>query len=179
MSHSHPSPGDGVLETERLLLRRWRVSDATVHRELWTERDSRVPPHRRIDADGHPTIEDLEEHIRQGGTDPAVGLLVAERRGSGDAIGYCGLIPNVHGQDDEPELAYEFLREVWHQGYATEAARAVLDWARESGFRHLWATIREWNAPSRRVADRLGFVQTDRVEADAAYGDSLFYRKDL
>nr|WP_308465638.1 GNAT family N-acetyltransferase [Glaciibacter superstes] len=46
----------------------------------------------------------------------------------------------MHGQDGEPELAYEFLRTVWGQGYATEAAQAVLGWATESGYRRLWAT---------------------------------------
>jgi RimJ/RimL family protein N-acetyltransferase len=125
MKQEPASAGTVVLETERLLLRRWRISDAALQRELWTERDARVPPHRRIDADGHPTVEDLEDHIRGPEPDASLGLLAAERRDSGDVIGYCGLIPNVHGQDDEPELAYEFLRRIWGHGYATEAARAV------------------------------------------------------
>jgi ribosomal-protein-alanine N-acetyltransferase len=55
--------GEVVLETGRLLLRPWRVTEAVVLRELWTERDPRVPPHRRIDADGHPTVADLEASI--------------------------------------------------------------------------------------------------------------------
>jgi RimJ/RimL family protein N-acetyltransferase len=119
MKQEPASAGTVVLETERLLLRRWRISDAALQRELWTERDARVPPHRRIDADGHPTVEDLEDHIRGPEPDASLGLLAAERRDSGDVIGYCGLIPNVHGQDDEPELAYEFLRRIWGHGYAT------------------------------------------------------------
>jgi RimJ/RimL family protein N-acetyltransferase len=168
-----------VLETDRLVLRRWRVSDAALQRELWTERDPRVPPHRRISPDGHPTIEDLEDRIRNDLPDASLGLLAAERRSSGDVIGYCGLIPNVHGQDGEPELAYEFLRKVWGNGYATEAAQAVLGWAAESGCRRLWATIREWNAPSRRVMDKLGFVETARVEPHEIHGNSLFYVKEL
>ena len=59
------APGrEVVLETGRLLLRPWRVAEAVVQRELWAERDPRVPPHRRIDADGHPTVADLEDSIR-------------------------------------------------------------------------------------------------------------------
>ena len=84
------SAGEVVLETDRLLLRRWRVSDAAFQRQLWTERDPRVPPHRRIGGDGHPTLEDIEGWIRSGDPDPSLGLLVAERRGSADAVGYCG-----------------------------------------------------------------------------------------
>ncbi|MFR9793804.1 GNAT family N-acetyltransferase [Streptomyces sp. MB22_4] len=82
--------GEVVLETSRLLLRPWRVAEAVVQRELWTERDPRVPPHRRIDADGHPTIAELEDSIR---TDKvwSTGLLAVERKASRDVIGYCGL----------------------------------------------------------------------------------------
>ncbi len=61
------APGrEVVLETDRLVLRPWRVDEAVVQRELWTERDPRVPPHRRIDADGRPTVAELEEAIRAG-----------------------------------------------------------------------------------------------------------------
>ena len=68
-----------VLETDRLLLRPWRVTEAGVQRELWTERDPRVPPHRRIDADGHPTVADLEEAIRAEQSS-SIGLLAVERK---------------------------------------------------------------------------------------------------
>lgn len=66
-----------VLETERLLLRPWRVAEAAVQRELWTERDPRVPPQRRIDAEGRPTVAELEDSIR---ADPpsSTGLLAFE-----------------------------------------------------------------------------------------------------
>ncbi|GAA1444809.1 GNAT family N-acetyltransferase [Leifsonia poae] len=174
-----PADDEVVLETDRLLLRRWRVSDAAVQHELWTERDPRVPPPRRIDADGHPTVEDIEGWIRRDEHASVRDLLVAERTGEGDVIGYCGLIPSVHGQDGEPELAFEFLRRVWNQGYATEASWAVLAWAEASGYRRLWATVRNWNTASRRVLAKLGFVETGRVQPDALHGDSLFTSRAL
>lgn len=171
------SPGrEFFLETDRLLLRPWRVSEAVVQHEMWTERDPRVPPHRRIDADGRPTVEDVEDWIRSG-SEP--GLLAAERKGSGDVIGYCGLIDNTYGQEGEPELAFELLRRTWGQGYATEAARAVVGWAEASGHRRLWATVRDWNTASLGVLAKLGFVETGRVEPDEVHGDSLFLTKQL
>ena len=168
-----------VLETDRLLLRPWRVSEAGIQREMWTERDPRVPPHRRIDAHGRPSIEDLEDWIRRSSPSRSLGLLAAERKQSGDVVGYCGLIANTHGPESEPELAYELLRRFWGQGYATEASRAVLGWARVSGYGRLWATVRDWNAASRGVLTKLGFVETERVERDAVHGDSLFMTKQL
>jgi ribosomal-protein-alanine N-acetyltransferase len=166
-----------VLETGRLLLRPWRVAEAVVQRELWTERDPRVPPHRRIDADGHPTVAELEDWIRT--TRPSsIGLLAVERKAACDVIGYCGLIDG-RGPQGEPELAFEFLRRVWCQGYATEASWAVLDWARSSGYERLWATVWDWNTASRRVLAKVGFTETERKEVDAAYGTTLFLTRRL
>lgn len=163
-----------VLETDRLVLRPWRVAEAAVQRELWIERDPRVPPHRLIDADGHPTVADLEESIRNNQPSSSIGLLAVERKVAGDVIGYCGLVDSGRGSDGEPELAFELLRRVWRQGYATEASWAVLDWARSSGYERVWATVWEWNTASRRVLAKLGFTETDRTEVDPVRGTTFF-----
>ena len=151
-----------VLETDRLLLRPLRVGEAAIQREMWIERDPRVPPRRRIDADGHPTVADFEAAIRA--TKPSsVGLLAVERKTDGEPLGYCGLVDSGRGSK-EPELAFELLRRFWGRGYATEASWAVLDWARSSGYERLWATVWDWNTASRRVLAKLGFAEVDREE---------------
>jgi RimJ/RimL family protein N-acetyltransferase len=160
-----------------LLLRPWRIGEAAVLHELWTERDSRVPPHRRIDADGHPTVTDLEEWICAN-QPSSIGLLAVERKADPEVIGYCGLIDSERGSDGEPELAFELLRRVWRQGYATEASLAVLNWARSSGYERLWASVWEWNTASRRVLAKVGFLE-DRRELDAAFGNNVFMTKRL
>jgi ribosomal-protein-alanine N-acetyltransferase len=173
------TPGhEVVLETGRLLLRPWRVAEAVVLRALWTERDPRVPPHRRIDAEGHPTVADLEESIRTS-QPTSTGLLAVERKAAGDVIGYCGLIDSGRGSEGEPELAFELLRRVWRQGYATEASWAVLDWARSSGFTRLGATVWEWNTASRRVLAKVGFSETGRKDVDVVHGTTLFTTRRL
>lgn len=168
-----------MLETDRLLLRPWRAAEAVVQRELWAERDPRVPPHRRIDADGHPTVAELEEAIRTNPRSSSLGLLAVERKDSADVIGYCGLIDSGRAADGEPELAFELLRRVWGQGYATEASWAVLDWARSSGYERLWATVWDWNTASRLVLAKLGFTETDRTEVDELRGTTLFTTRQL
>jgi [ribosomal protein S5]-alanine N-acetyltransferase len=165
------TPGsETVLETARLLLRPWRVSEAAVQRELWTERDPRVPPHRRIDARGRPAVADIEEWIRDAAPS-SIGLLAVELKVAHDVIGYCGLVDSGRSPE-EPELAYELLRRSWGQGYATEASSAVLEWARSSGYERLWATVWEWNNASRRVLAKLGFTEVERQE-DAIHGTNL------
>jgi RimJ/RimL family protein N-acetyltransferase len=133
---------------------------------------------RRIDADGHPTVAELEELIRTNQPSSS-GLLAVQRKADHDVIGYCGLIDSERGSAGEPELAFELLRRVWRQGYATEASMAVLDWARSSGYERLWATVWEWNTASRRVLAKVGFTETGRTEVDAAYGTTLLTMRRL
>ncbi|MFF7648705.1 GNAT family N-acetyltransferase [Streptomyces sp. NPDC007983] len=144
------------LETTRLTLRPWADADADDHRALAAER-----------GDGTPSIEDNRRVIEAQIAAPALtglGLLVINRRDVGDFIGYCGLTVG-RASVDEPEIAYELFRRVHGQGYATEAASAVLDAAITTGRKRLWATVRSWNAPSFRVLEKLGF-ERDHVSAD-------------
>ena len=94
-----------ALETDRLVLGPWRVSEAALQRELWIERDPRGPPHRRIHADGRRTVADLEEPIRTNQPSSSIGLLTVERKTAGDVIGYCGLVGSGRGSDGEPVFA--------------------------------------------------------------------------
>ena len=157
-----------ALTTDRLLLRIARPDDAVVYHRLWTERDPRVPPHRRIGTDGHPTVRDIADHLSD---EP--GLLAVERRDTAEVIGYCGVVFHGNGAADEPEIAFELLRAVHGHGYATEAARAVVGRMAAAGHLRLWATVRDWNAASRRVLAKLGFRETGEVDRDALHGDSL------
>lgn len=174
-----PVPVLDNLESDRLILRRRRVDEAAVYRQLWTERDPRVPPHRRIDHEGRPTVEDIAAQIRAEREQPGPGILAVERKGAGDVIGYCGLVFPGDGSADEPELVYELLRAAHGCGYATEAGGAVVAWVSEARYGRLWATVRDWNLASRRVLEKLGFRETGQVERDAVHGDSLLAVREL
>jgi RimJ/RimL family protein N-acetyltransferase len=166
------------LTTERLQLRRWLPSDAEEYRGLWVERDPRAV--RRIDAEGRPTVEDIRGWIAHNplAAEPGLGLLPIERRDTGEFIGYCGLTVG-QGSLDEPEIAYELARRAHGHGYATEAARAVVEAAARTGRRRLWATVREWNAASFRVLEKLDFHRSDRVTEDAKRGDTIWMTRVL
>lgn len=159
-----------ILETDRLVLRPRRVDEAAIYRQLWTERDSRVPPHRKISAEGRPTVADIAAHIR---AEHEAGILAVERKDVADVIGYCGLVFDGNGPPDEPELAYELLRAAHGHGYATEAGRAVVTWVSDVGYRRLWAGVWAWNVASRRVLEKLGFRETSRAKSDPAHGDNV------
>lgn len=167
------------IETERLVLRRPLAEDAAVRWTLWTERDPRVPPHRRIGPDGRPTVEDVAASLRADREGVRSGLLTVVRKRGGDVIGYCGLLLDGRGPSDEPELAYELLRRAQGVGYATEAARGVLEWAAAAGYGRVWAGVRKWNGASLRVLQKLAFVDSGQDELDADYGDSVVTSRTL
>ena len=83
------------------------------------------------------------------------GLWVVETN-DGAFIGDCGLtVQDVEGTP-HVEIGYHLLPAMRGHGYATEAALSVCDWAAAHGVDHLVALVRPDNAPSQRVARRLG-----------------------
>jgi len=104
-------------------------------------------------------------------------LLPIFRRGEGDFIGYCGLIVGS-ASVDEPEIAYELLQRAHGCGYATEAARAVLEATIATGRTRLWSTVRAWNAPSFRVLEKLGFDR-DHVSTPDDRGEMVWMTRAL
>ena len=162
------------IETPRLSMRPWRLSDSDSVRELWTQRDPRSL--RVIDSDGRPTVDDMRARLQkqlEESTRTGLSLLAIERKVEGDFIGYCGVIIGA-ATLEEPEIAYELLRSAHGNGYATEAAQAVLDAALDTGRTRFWATVRSWNAPSFRVLEKIGFVDSGKVDRDPARGDSVW-----
>ena len=166
-------PPGTALRTSRLILRRQQVTDAAIFRQLWTERDDRVPPHRRIGPDGHPSVADIAAHILEEQDSTTPGLLTVQRIDTGEVIGYCGVVFDGNGAPDEPELAFELLQTVHNRGYATEAGQAVLDWAAAAGYPRIWASVWDWNLTSRRVLEKLGFVDSGVRRPPSEHGENL------
>jgi RimJ/RimL family protein N-acetyltransferase len=144
------------LETERLVLRPWAASDADDFSALLAERGK-----------GTPTVEYARtgiEELLAATQETGIALLPIQRREEGDFIGYCGLIIG-RSSLEEPEIAYELFQRVHGQGYATEAAEAVVAAAGATGRRRLWSTVGTWNTPSLRVLEKLGFAR-DHVSTE-------------
>ena len=157
------------LETERLSLRPLTPSDAPWHLELMGERDGGST--RTLDED-RGRLTELQDSAAANG----IGFLTVRRRSDGVPLGYCGLLIG-RASLDEPEIAYELLRRYHGHGYATEAARAVVSAAADTGRRRLWSTVRTWNAPSFRVLEKLGF-RRDRSEMDGR-GELVYLVREL
>ena len=167
------------LQTERLRLRPRRPSDSATQRLLWTERDPRS--RRVIGPDGRPTVDELRARIEAELADSrrtGLSLLNIELNGTSQVIGYCGLIIG-DATLEEPEIAYELFQSAHGHGYATEAAGAVIDAARDTGRTRLWATVREWNRASFRVLEKHGFLDSGKRTRDTERGDTVWMTRSL
>jgi [ribosomal protein S5]-alanine N-acetyltransferase len=153
-----------VIETPRLILREFLphdadalacvISDPEMMRfypapfdrqgvEGWIARNI-----RRYEKDGH-------------------GLWAIDLKSTGEMIGDCGITLQEVDGEPLPEIGYHLRRDMWGQGFATEAARAYRDYGFDSlKAEFLISLIRPENLPSRRVAERNGlkiWKQTSRV----------------
>ncbi len=85
---------------------------------------------------------------------------------SDEYIGQCMLLKVVDGYLGE--IGWYFRRGFWGQGYAREAAEAIIAYSRDTlGVKRLCAQIDERNERSKRLAERLGFTLNAHLpEAD-------------
>ncbi|MFO7944810.1 MAG: GNAT family N-acetyltransferase [Anaerolineales bacterium] len=95
-------------------------------------------------------------------------------------IGDCGLEHMDLEGEEVTELGYDICSAYWNQGYATEAARAVRDFAFQSlDLPKLVSLIRVGNQASKRVAEKTGMHFVDVIERyDIAYWKYAINRKE-
>jgi RimJ/RimL family protein N-acetyltransferase len=144
------SPLPKRLETERLLLTPEVEQDADWLADLLTARG-----HGLVSVqDAAHRIAAMTATIQNLG----IGALVLRVKPTLDPIGYCAVIVG-RTTLEEPELAFELLPRAHGNGYATEAAEVMLAAAFATGRTRIWSTVRDWNTPSLRVLDKVGFQQ--------------------
>ena len=153
------------LATERLVLRSWRAEDRA--------------PFAAICADPH-VMATLGPVLDRAGSDALIDRVTALEAARGhtfwalaraqDAalIGWCGVIRGDTGPvAGQAEIGWRLARDTWGHGYASEAARASVDWL----FANLaddtaWAITHTGNVRSRAVMARLGMQYRPELDFD-------------
>ena len=104
---------------------------------------------------------------RDGYAKRGYGLWVIETH-DGEFVGDCGLTRQKVNDAPVMEVGYHLLPQHQGQGYAVEAARACVEFGfGQLGADHIVAIINPDNAPSRRVAERIG-MQVETATVDGA-----------
>ncbi|MGN6126495.1 MAG: GNAT family N-acetyltransferase [Humibacter sp.] len=155
-----------VLETERLTLRPWRVDDADIAFafDLYSRWEvqryiGRVP---RVMADRDEAATRVARYAAEESS-ATHSLSVVERRDTGEPVGVLLLKPIPASGPTEPlqpsgdiEIGWHFHPDHWGQGFATEAARAVLQPALAAGLPRVVAVTNPENVASQKVCLRIG-----------------------
>jgi ribosomal-protein-alanine N-acetyltransferase len=93
------------------------------------------------------------------------GVWVMIERDSATVVGDIGFL-GVPGADGSVEIGYSVIPERRGRGYATEAARALVDWALDQpGVTVVVAGSDNDNVASIRMLERIGFARTGEAEA--------------
>lgn len=157
-----PTP---TLHTDRLILR--PVADADADALFSMHSNAHVL--RYWDAPAWSERERAERFIamsRQLAEEGNGARVVLERASDGAFIGWCGL-SGWNPDFRSASLGYCLDDVVWGHGYATEAARALLQWAFETlDLNRVQAEADTRNAASGRVLEKLGFVREGTLRED-------------
>jgi ribosomal-protein-alanine N-acetyltransferase len=159
------------IATPRLRMRPFRLDDADDLHRLWTEPgvrkylwDDEVIPRERVES----VIETSRLLFETQG----FGLCAVFPRSEEFLIGFCGFW--FFHESAKLELLYGLAPACWHQGLATEAARAMMKYGfEELSFERIEASTDAANSSSVRMMERTGMSFWKRELTNGL--DTIYY----
>ncbi|MFB4264482.1 GNAT family N-acetyltransferase [Nonomuraea sp. GTA35] len=154
------------METERLIMRRWREEDRAPFAAM--NADPEVMEHfparlTRAESDG--LVDRIEAQFDRLG----YSLWALEVRESGEFIGFTGLALQTFEAPFLPavEIGWRLARPAWGHGYAIEAARRAARYAfEEAGLDGIISMTAVTNVRSQAVMRRLGMTRDPAEDFD-------------
>ena len=176
-----------MLETERILLRPWRESDAEMLYKYASDPEvgprAGWPPHKSVEESleiirtvfnsdhiwaielkdtGEPTKHHEQSDACTRHTESQ------QRKNEGEAIGCIGYYAygesNINIGENDAEAGYWIARPYWNQGICTEALRLLIDYCfNTKGFHTIWSDYFPDNPASGRVMEKCGFRDTGAI----------------
>jgi len=145
------------LDTERLVLRPWRVEDAPA--ALGSYGDETVARWLAPKMDLVPDELAMRLVLQQWVAEDSrlltpAGRWAVELRRDGSLIGGATLLPLP--PDDEYEIGWQLHRSSWGNGYATETGLALARWAFGQGLEQIIALVRPANTRAEATVRRIG-----------------------
>lgn len=155
-----------TIETERLWLRQWREAD----REPFAAMNAdpvvmECFPNTLSAEESDAVVERIARHFDELG----FGLWAVEVKDGASFIGFVGLSTPRFEAHFTPcvEIGWRLAAPYWGQGYATEGARAALDFGfRHAGLDEIVSLTAVQNQRSRRVMERIGMTRSPAEDFD-------------
>lgn len=148
-----------IIETERLILRTWEEKD--IEPMVAIDQDPKVCeflPSIGNRAATEGGIQRIIEHYNQHG----FSLYAVQLKATGEFIGWLGLMIPSFEADFMPavEIGWRLSSKHWGQGYATEGAKAVLNYAFDNlGLKEIVSFTVPSNVRSIRVMEKIGMTR--------------------
>ncbi len=156
-----------IPETERLYMREFTLDDAQLLYDM--HQDPAITKYT-----GDPIPWDSVELVRRILTDTImpqyakkIGRWGVFLKSSGEFIGWCGL----KDIGSEIDLGYRYIQKYWGYGYATEAAKAVLEYGISQKLPNIIGRASVHNQASVKVLGKIG-LQYDGTYKDEETGDT-------
>jgi len=165
-----------VLETDRLLLRRFTASPGESEFVL---RLLNEPSYlQNIGDKGVRTLEQASTYLLEGPIKSyhlhGHGLYLVVLKDSLQPVGICGLLKR--DQFPDADLGYAFLPEFWSLGFAYESASAVVDFGQRSlKLPKIIALVAPANSPSIKLLRKLGFTYSEQVRMEPSGSNAAVY----
>jgi RimJ/RimL family protein N-acetyltransferase len=151
-----------MITTDRVLLRQWKATDREPFAHMNAEADvMRYFPHALNADESNALVDRIEAHFDEHGW----GLWAAEIQGK--FAGFIGLshVTFDTGYEVAPEIGWRLASKFWHQGYATEGAKAALAYGiQELAMSRIVSFTSPHNRPSWRVMERIGMTKVGMFE---------------
>ena len=168
-----------TLETERLILRRYKESDIDMQYKILT--DKRL--HKFITLPSYTKEEELEcikKWIEDADIDKCEKWVIT-LKDKDIPIGNIS-INMVNKKSNYCNVGYVILYEYWGKGYATEALTVVSDYLLDSGYYLVESNCNELNTQSSKVMIKSGFkkdgyIANRRLNLDGTYSGVEYYSK--
>ncbi len=147
-----------MIETERLILRDWREEDVQPFAAMNADPDVMRHFPATMTADESAALaRACQAHIDANG----FGLWAVERQADGAFLGFTGLrrVAPENPMAPAVEIAWRLARHAWGDGYASEAARAVLAFGFERGLAEIVSFTATENERSQAVMRRIGMTR--------------------
>jgi RimJ/RimL family protein N-acetyltransferase len=150
------------IETERLLLRTYKPDEMEKVYELCSDKDvtRHFPPYFKIEK--KEVLASLPARLQRWRTQ-GFGQFGVFDKANENLIGYCGF--QYLDQTEAVEIYYGFFKKYWGKGFATEAARAALQFGFEQvKLSEIAAVTHPDNIESQNVLRKIGFTGGEEAE---------------
>lgn len=158
------------LQTNRLMFRRYTMDDLAFVEELVTNEHVMQYIGSGVVKDCAYAIQLIERMLEQYDNFDDYGLHALVHKETGQRIGHAGLIAQIIDDAFEIELGYWIHPDFWQQGYATEASRALKQYAeQELELERYVSAIQVGNVASRKVALQNGMKLEKQIEMEGKH----------